>query len=259
LLILPDKMRMGDSLREKINAFLQSGGSVLSAGLGALDSRELKFALPQWNFEVAGEKRSTDFYFKWAGEKFPCAMYSKLGIEMQAPDADCVYANAVAAHFERKWDGFHGHYYTPPAEEIRGVAAARIGNICHISFGIFEAYYETAYAELRALVKRCIDDMLPDPCIICRDIPSTSRITLTQNNRYTLLHVKVTYPEKRGLSNVIDSHNELQEGKEISVKGCYRCAYCVPSRQPIKIRTEGNRTAVTLPAIKGYTCIALEK
>lgn len=259
LLILPDKLRMSEVLKEKIDAFLKNGGSVLSAGLGALDEREWRFALPQWNFSAVREKSPTTFYFKRTGEEFTCAMYSKLGIEMQATDADCVYANAICAHFERKWDGFHGHYYTPPASEEQGAAAARCGRVCHISFGIFEAYYETAYGELRALVKQCIDDLLPDPAILCEKIPSTARVTLTQNERYTLLHVKVTYPEKRGLSNVIDDHNYLPGGREISVKGDYRTAYCVPSRCPIALRKDGGRTVVTLPEINGYACIALEK
>lgn len=259
LLILPDKLRMSERLKEKIDLFLKNGGSVLSAGYGALAEGELRFALPQWSFDLVGEKRPTDFYFKWAGDEFPCAMYSKCGIEMQAPGADRIYADALAAHFERKWDGFHGHYYTPPASEARGVAAARVGKVCHISFGIFEAYYETAYAELRNLVKACIDDLLPQPSILCADIPSTARVTLTKNDRCTLLHVKATYPEKRGLANVIDAHSYLPSGLEVSVCGEFQAAYTIPARTPVTIEVQNGRTKVTLPEICGYTCIALEK
>ena len=259
LLILPDKLRMGSVLAAKVDAFLKNGGSVLSAGLGGLDVNELRFALPQWKFEVTGEKSAPVFYFQHVGDEFPCSMYSETGVEMQAPDADCIYANAVSAHFARKWDGFHGHYYTPPSSEQKGVAAARYGNVCHISFGIFEAYYEAGYTVHRDLVKRCIDDLLSTPNLICKGIPTTARVTLTKNEAYTLLHVKVTYPEHRGMSDVIDSHNYLPSGKEVSVRGHYRVAYTIPSRTPVEIFDTGDYTKVVLPEIEGYVCITLEE
>ncbi|MBE6601446.1 MAG: hypothetical protein E7637_02930 [Ruminococcaceae bacterium] len=259
LLILPDRMRMSSALQKKVTEFLQKGGSVLSAGLGGLDEQAMRFALPEWRFDVIGEKRAATSYYRLSDDAFSYAMYSASGIEMQAPDADCVYAYAVDAHFERKWDGFHGHYYLPPKTESVGTAAARSGRVCHISFGIFEAYYEAAYAAHRELVKACIDDLLCEPSLLCTGIPTTARATLTANGKHTLLHVKATYPERRGLAPVIESHCYLPGGCEASVLGEYRTAYLIPSRESVDFRIEAGRTVVTLPEIKGYVCVALER
>ena len=100
---------------------------------------------------------------------------------------------------------------------------------------------------------------MPDRSLCCQEIPTTARVTLTRNERHTLLHVKATYPEARGLANVIESHNFLPAGCRVSVQGSYRTAYTVPDRQPVSLTQEGDRTSLTLPEIRGYVCVALEK
>lgn len=259
LLILPDRLRVSDRLAQKLSAHLQAGKGILSAGLGGLREDALMFALPAYRFTVLGEQEISRSYYREAGEDFPHATYSGTGIRMLAPDADEIYATAVPAHFDCVWDGFHGRYYTPPRTEEEGIAAARYGQVAHIAFGIFEAYYTSAYAPHRELVSRCIADLMPEPSLRGKGIPTTARVTLTRNEHHTLLHVKATYPEARGLANVIESHNHLPAGCEVSVQGSYRTAYTVPDRQPVSLTQTGDRTSLTLPEIDGYVCVALEK
>ena len=258
LLILPDKMRVGEVLQKKLAAYLAEGGRVLSAGLGGLCEDAPEFALPAWRYKVLGVQDSSVSFYHTEGDDFTYATYNGNGIKMLAPEADAVYARAVPAHFDRIWNGFHGHYYTPPTTREEGVTAARYGQVAHIAFGIFEAYYEAAYPAHRELVARCIAELLPDPCVRCKRIPTTARVTLTRNEKHTLLHVKATYPEARGMANVIESHVHLPSGNEVEVRGRYTRAYVVPTGESIPVSQNGEYTTLVLPAVNGYLCVALE-
>jgi hypothetical protein len=128
-----------------------------------------------------------------------------------------------------------------------GAAAARYGKVCHISFGIFEAYYEAGYTVHRDLVKRCIDDLMPEPRLVCKEIPATARVTLTQNKSYRFLHVKATYPEARGGASAIEEHNILPAGRKIRVKGEYKKVMLLPEQTELSFRTQSGYAEFTLP------------
>lgn len=77
--------------------------------------------------------------------------------------------------------------------------------VAHIAFNVFEAYNQKAYVEHKKLVKKCLD-RIGFNSTVTTDLPSTSRVTLTESDENILLHVKVTYAESRGLGLTIEEH-----------------------------------------------------
>ena len=73
------------------------------------------------------------------------------------------------------------------------------------------------------------------------------------------MHVKATFPEVRGKMNIIEEHQVIPSGAEVSIKGNYKSAYMVPSKKPVSIVQEDDYTVVSLPEVVGYAMIALEK
>ena len=99
---------------------------------------------------------------------------------------------------------------------------------------------------------------MPSNLIRAESLPVTSRVTLTGKEEYKLLHVKITYPEIRGNFGIIESHNELKEGKTISVKGEYSKVLRLPDETEIASKTENGYTYITLPHIVGYDMFLLK-
>lgn len=262
VLVLPDKLRMNETLRSKLASFLQKGGKVLSSGTAGVDEAQKGFALPQWDFEFEGLDSSNSSYYHIINNDDPkvsdmdYCMYSGSGTLIKADRALALY---VKAYFDRQWDGFHGYFYTPPEKETGHAAATlnREGNVCHISFEIFNAYFNGAAYAAKALVQKCLSLLLPDPLIRTEGVPSTARVTATGRGEYTLLHVKVTYPETRGRINVIEEHNVLKAGAVVYLKGEYESARALPEKTPVAMAMENGYAKITLPEITGYKMFQL--
>ena len=262
LLILPDETRVTTVLKQKLEKHLRDGKSILSTGEGGLDTEKTGFALEQWRFQYDGIDTSNSSYFSKIKEleKDKTSMCQAIychGILMKAPDDAEVIASYIKPYFNRHWDGFHGYFYTPPEKETGHVTAAKINNVCHICFKIFKAYYDNAMFSHKELVATCIEKLLPEPLLKCKNIPSTARVTLTSKENTVLLHIKTTFPEVRGRMNIIEEHAILPAGAVVSVKGKYSRAYIVLKDTLLDTQIKGNYTDVTLPLINGYIMVVL--
>ena len=265
LLVLPDELRMNDTLKSKLADYLQNGGKILSSGTAGVNQAQDGFVLPQWDFDFAGIDRSNASYFHLTHNDDPkvsdmdYCMYSTSGALFKA---DKVLAKYVKAYFDRHWDGFHGYFYTPPERETQYAAAAvnGAGNICHISFEVFKAYNKAAPYADKALVRQCLAILLPDPLLKAEGLPSTARVTLTGCSEFALLHTKVTFPEVRGRMDIIEEHVIQPAGAIVYVKGKFKGACTLPDQKPVAIKAAADGyTKVSLPEIVGYQMIKLDK
>ena len=82
----------------------------------------------------------------------------------------------------------------------------------------------------KGLVRYCLERILPEPILRCKNIPSTARVTLTDKENTVQLHVKATFPEVRGDMDIIEEHQILPEGPVVSIKGKYKKAYIAPDK-----------------------------
>jgi len=264
VLILPDDMKVTPLLGKKIEKHLNSGKGILSTGESGLNTEKTGFALKQWDFEFVGIDTSNSPYFQMTeGNRgnigdMRWAMYSP-GILMKAPKDAEVFARYIRPYFNRHWDGFHGYFYTPPEKETEYAAAVKKDNVYHICFKVFKAYYKSAMFSHKALIGYCLKKMLPEPLIKCSGIPSTARITITGKEDSLLLHIKTTYPEVRGLMDIIEEHVTMPAGSIISVRGSYSKAYIAPQKHLLNMKINGEYTDICLPEISGYSMVVLEK
>lgn len=257
LLILPDDLYMSENLQKKISAFLENGGKVIASGSAGLNEEKTDFACKEWNFiRFDGIDEHNVSFFTDAVRTRPTAMY-RPGIRMTSGYKTADY---VKPYFNRHFDGIHGYRYVPPEKATGQAAIAEKEGICHICFRIFESYYFEAYAVHKQLLDEIIRRFLPVPLLKTEGIPSTARVTLTGTEAYELLHVKTSFPEKRGHAmSVIEEHVKLPAGECISVKGAYKAVYRLPEKTPIAFAEDGAYTKVHLPEIDGYAMFLLEK
>ena len=132
------------------------------------------------------------------------------------------------------------------------------GAVGHICFNVFTAHNLVAIKEHKLLVKQLIDELLPEMLIKTKKLPSTARVTLTGTDDYSLLHVKVTYPETRGKFTVVEDHVTQPAGAVVSVRGEYESFLLLPSETPVESKIENGRTIITLPQITGYDMFLLK-
>ena len=274
---------MDESLKSRLKAFIQNGGRILSSGTGGLTapsdfevfsacgpmsrnkafgSAETGFALEEYGLDFLGTDKSNASYFNFVrlpegSAEMPWSMYCE-GILMKARNASDVRARYVRPYFNKHWDGKHYYFYAPPEKETDETAAAVTGPVAHICFNVFTAYYNAPMREHKLLVKQLIDELLPNPLLrVVSGIPSTARITQTGTDDYTLLHVKVTFPEPRGKFNIVEEHVTLKAGAVIEARGEYKEAFRLPDMTPVPHEIKDGYTRITLPEITGYDMFLL--
>lgn len=264
LVILPDEILVDAALASRLDAYLKKGGKVLSSGVSGLNEAKDGFAHSAWDFTDAGDDAMEVSYYKM--KNTPCGLadmryeaYERSRLVAPKEGAR-VLASHITTYFNREYDGEHFYFYTPPKHET-GYAAAllnREGSVGHIAFPVFRAFHKTFSRAHRALVGEMLSLLLPRKLIRAEALPLTSRATVLAGEGYSLLCIKVTYPENRGEGGGIEEHVTLPSGREISVLGAYKSARSLYTGEALPIREKDGYTAVTLPEIKGYTIICLE-
>ncbi len=264
LLIMPDGMLVTPLLKEKLKAHLDRGGKIISTGTAGLLPDESAFALNAWDFEYVGKDPSNKPYYSLSFEKAGLArmqysMYSK-GILLKEKDGNLSLAEHVPPYFNEAYDGRSYNFYTPPTEKD-GYSAALVNSektVAHISFPVFSSYLNSFSEPHKALVERVLEILYPENLIKAKSLPATARATLTGNDEYKLLHIKVTYPEFKGTMGIVAEHSELIGGKVIAVKGEYTSVSRLPECEKTESRTENGYTYITLPSIVGYDMFLLK-
>lgn len=261
LLILPDEIRMTQRLAEKLEAHLAAGKKLLSTGFSGLNSSGSAFALSVYDdlLEFCGRDQSNASYFRFCDPlmpQMPVSLYLH-GILMKAVKEDDCVASYIKPYFSRHWDGIYSFSYTPPEAETGHAVAVSNGSVCHICFPLFTAYYQKALKAQKDLLSNILRQMIPQPLIQADAFPSTSRVTLTGCDEFTLVHVKATHPEPRGCLNVIEEHSYLPEGLELSILGEYRSVALIPEGTSIPSRIYQGRTIFSTPGITGFQSFVL--
>ncbi len=265
LVILPDDIKVTPELKEKLRAHLDKGGKIISTGSSGISADGSGFALPEWDFDFVGDDGCNKPYYSLNfGEnglaEMQYYMYSQ-GILMKAKAGNTSLAEHILPYFNEEYNGRDYTFYTPPMKES-GHSAALInkkGNVAHISFPIFKAYYDSFSAPHKALVKKILEIMYPDNLIKGEGLPTTARATLTGTDEYKLLHVKVTYPEHKGRNmGIICEHGEMLGGKVVAVKGEYSEVSRLPAEEPVESEIKNGYTYIKLPSIVGYDMFLLK-
>ena len=264
LLILPDDILITPVLEEKLRKHLQAGRGIISSGFSGLNENKSGFALKEWNLGFDGIDKSNASYFRMKScsdevlGDMSWSMYSHGILVMPHSDTE-VIAEYIKPYFNRHFDGERGFWYVPPEKADLHAAAARCGNIYHICFRIFDAYYTGAMAAHKHLVRQMIEKLMPRPLFKTEGIPSTARVTLTENENNYILHVKVTYPEVRGEVDIIEEHQSLPAGTVIKLRGSFNKASITPDMESLPVSVRDGYTEIVLPQVDGYMMIAVDK
>lgn len=265
LLLLPDNVRIGPRLRPKLAAYIAAGGAVLSSGHSGLNEEGSAFALDEWNMAYEGEDPWNSSYYRMleaadgAVPDMLCGIY-KQGILLQTRPGARSVADYYQPYFNRKWDGFHGSFYTPPDRYAGRPAVAISGRVVQFCFRVFAAYIDYAAYAHKHTVAHCLRQLLPDPIVKTEGIPTTARVTVTAKANMEIVHIKLTHPEPRGKYNIIEDRQTLTEAV-VHVRGDdnVTAVYVAPDRKPLAYERQNGYLRIPLPKIDGYAMIVVER
>ena len=280
LVVLPDRVTVTEDCAKRLEEYVSKGGNVLFTGFSGVKTHRTfeqvqratecseksamgsEFVTSLIPATYEGVDTSNSSYFDFVTVPKGSASMSwetyEEGILLKAKCESDVRAYHVRPYFDKHWDGRQGFFYTPPKERSGYDMAVCDGKVGYIAFRVFDAYYTSALREHKRLVEQFFDELLPNRLIKpMKGIPTTARVTVTATEKHHLLHVKVTFPEPRGLMHIVEEHGILPAGAEVAVQGKFGEVCLLPSETPVESRVENGYTVVTLPQITGYDMFRL--
>ncbi len=200
LVVLPATTPVSRDLAARLATYLERGGSLLlsaSRPPGAAEKDLLATCGVRW--ERASEF-STPFLGLADNNMISPAIDVDIRVEgesslLTALDGTEVLVEIIEPYFDRTYEHFSGHSYTPPARRSGHGAILRHGRAIVMAMPLFEAIANDGNVEYRELLKACIDRLLPAPLLRC-DGPVHLETSVVQTERHVAVHLLSYVPSR---------------------------------------------------------------
>lgn len=206
LLVLPDKIRINEELRNKLEYYLKNGGKILCSGESGLSASASEFAFDM-GVEYEGVHTFCPNYmipeYEAINGKTAYICYT------EAQRVKVCKGRTIAlfeeSYFNRTPEHFCSHMHTPNHPHADYVGAVIGKNTGYIAWNIFEDYAKTGSYHLKELVLYMMDSLIGEERSIKTKLPDRGIATLTcqkQWNRY-IVHLLFAHTTKRGVDTEI--------------------------------------------------------
>ena len=268
VLILADKIRLSETLKGRIERYLDAGGRLIASFASGLHPDRDEFALSALGVASLGLAPYHPDYVR-AGEEIssgilPAAhvMYERgLAVEMTGdPPADSL-AEVWHPYFNRTFEHFCSHRHTPPADASGSPAIVETARTLYFSHPIFGAFMRHGLRVYKQLFLNCLDRWLPNP-LVRSNAPTTAHITVMRQKHLarTVVHVLHYIPEQRyretpTIEDVIPLYDiELS----VRLNAPPSAVYIAPERRSLNYSWDGDRAAATIPQVHGHVMVVFE-
>jgi hypothetical protein len=169
LVIVPETTVIDDALAAKLTAYSAGGGSIFISR-GAADGLAGADLLDFIGVEFAGDSPFSNVFIRpgdaiGGATGFDHVMYDRT-IRMRPTGSTEVLASIVEPYFERSWNRFSGHEYTPTSGVVSEWAAiAQNGRTIIAAAPLLEAYGNHGAPAYRELLRASLNRLLPDPAV----------------------------------------------------------------------------------------------
>ncbi len=265
VVILPDAVPVDAPLAEKLRSFLQAGGKLLISDRSGLDESTGDFVLaPEMGLHYAGQAEFAPDYLVLEPDLSdgiePMAQVCELpGVRITIEPEVAVLARSGVPYFNRTWDHFCSHLYTPLDQATVAPVITRHGSVIYIARPLFREYAESARLIHKQVVGNCLKRLLPQPRVGPHNLPSTAIVTVRRQNNDLLVHLLHYVHQRRGktldiIEDVIPLHNV-----ELSIRAGQRptTVQLVPEQQLVEWTWVDGYVHFSVPRVNGYQMVQL--
>jgi hypothetical protein len=266
VLVLPDKIRLDDSLAGRLRAYLADGGHVLASHHSGLAADRDEFLLPELGVRYLGPARHSPDYLLARGEAAAglptaeLAMFER-GLEVETASGAETLAEVWHPYFDRTWEHFCSHRHTPAEKPSGFPAVVATSNAAYFAHPIFSSLTRHGVSHYKRLFLNVLRRFLPDP-LVRTNAPSTARVSVQRqaDPDRTIVHVLHYIPEQRyrDVQTLEDVIPLFDVDLALRLTRPPTRVYLAPSGEELAYRWEAGRAAVTVPEVRGHQMVVLE-
>jgi hypothetical protein len=265
VVILPDAAPVDARLAEKLRAYLATGGRLLVTDGAGLDETAGDFALArEMGVHYAGPAAFAPDYLvlepELTDEIEPMHHVCELpGTRVTVEPGVQVLARSGAPYFNRTWQHFCSHQYTPMDRPSDEPVIVQNGNVLYVARPLFREYAKSSRRVHKQVLANCLKRLLPQPRVGAHNLPSTAIVTVRQQGSDLVVHVLHYVHQRRGQTlDVIEDVLPLHD-VTISIRATQRpsAVQLVPERQPVEWTWQAGYVHFSVPCINGYQIVQL--
>jgi hypothetical protein len=266
VVILPDEVQVDAVLADKLRAYLKQGGKLLISHRSGLDEARGDFVLaPEMGVHFQGWASFSPDYLVISPElaegiePLPHVCEWK-GLTVTAEPGTQALAYAGAPYFNRTWEHFCSHQYTPMSHTSEEPVVTQNGSVIYIARPLFQEYASSARRVHRQVLENCLKRLLPRPRVGRHNLPSTAVVTVRQRGEELLVHLLHYVHQRRGQQglDVIEDRLPLPDvSLSIRTERAPSKVQTVPEGEALAWQWEDGYVRFELPRLDGYQIVQI--
>jgi hypothetical protein len=204
VVVLPDNVIVDAGLAEKLRKYVAGGGRLLVSDRSGLDAGAGNFLIADLlGVHYAGAAPFAPDYMA-LGEEISAGIEEFAhvcqlqGSRVSADAGTQVLAHAREPYFNRTWEHFCSHQYTPQSERAADPLVTQKGGVIYIARPLFREYAESARRVHRQLIGNCLSRLLPRPRVGANNLPTTATVTVRRLQSDLIVHILHYVHQRRG-------------------------------------------------------------
>jgi hypothetical protein len=222
MLIIPSGINIDGDLKAKLDSYLTAGGKLIVVGDSVVDDKQKLL------FDIGAEYCGASPYcpdFLQPADGFMPAFggtpfVNYVGTQRIKITDGATLGDVYDPYFNREYNHFCSHQHTPFKPDASGFACGSTkGNILYVANPIFTLYGGYGAVIYKEYALNCINYLLADDKSVKASLPSTGRLTLTEQaveNR-NILHLLYANTIGRGGEMQLEGGNMSTTGKNVEL------------------------------------------
>lgn len=264
VVILPDEITVDDGLAGRLRSYLVGGGKLLITGESGLDQERGEFVLrEEMGVSYEGPAAFSPDYIlvgpKLAEDVEPMPHVCQLpGVKVTARPGTQVLARAGAPYFNRTWEHFCSHRYTPMEKITDDPIVTQNEGVIYIARPLFQEYAQSSQRVHRQILANCLSRLLPRPRVGEHNLPSTAVVTVRRQGTDLVIHLLHYVHQRRGLLDIVEDALPLVDVElRIRSEQGPSAVQLVPQEEPLEWDFRDGYVHLGLPRTGGHQMILL--
>ena len=201
VVIVPDSTPIGADLAARLRAHVDQGGSLVLSAAAAAASADGTDLLRALGWRIVGKAPYTTTFLRLSPSKWltpPVPEDVRIHGESFLVDgiaASETLVELVYPYFERAYDHFSGHSYTPPQRPSGHGAVVQNGRVIVFAVPLLAGVAEEGNDQYRQLVGECLDRLVPAP-LLRTSGPVHLETSVVETDRATSVHLLSFVPAR---------------------------------------------------------------
>ena len=266
VVVVPGSTPIDRPLAGRLQAYVDGGGSLVLSATAAAARQEGRRLLRSFGWEVGGTAPfSTTFLRLSPSEWLTPPVPRDLRVHGEALLLDEVapaetLAEIVYPYFERSFDHFSGHSYTPPEKLSGRAAVARNGRVVVFAVPLFAGVAEEGNEQYRQLIGESLHCLLPQPLLLAGG-PVHLETSVVETGDATAVHLLSFVPARLGrdLDLVYDPFPLVDIDIALRVDSAPKRVTLQPAGQEHAFSYDGTYASARVTVLEGYGILVFDK